>query len=348
MEYDHMIETLAPNGTNHPLHIGSLPRRSRRAEHLLDTHSSYLCSKVITEDSIAVAQQATRHLVKGKGLPQLLSRPLRGRVGGHIEMQNATPVMSQHQEHVKNLETNRGYREEVELLGVILQECAPGLRRRLAAAHHVYLLTLLSPMSMPSLSSSPWMRGAPQMGFSRHILQIRSRTSREMAGRPGWPRRTFPVQNKPKPARCQAMTVSGLTMASTERQSRQKRDRQIHNRRSPEVNLERFLADLCSTPIWWRRARFSSTRAARERKIEHRVARIVLREMSISARNYKRNITLVRSDISRFTRGTTSFLLQLTVEPFGFSIAVHQPLLATFHSLRVCDLPYAWVIVTTY
>ena len=73
-----------------------------------------------------------------------------------------------------------------------------------------------------SLSSSPWMRGAPQVGFSRHILRIRSRTSREMTGRPGWPRRTFEVQKRRKPARCQATTVSGLTMASAERQSRQR------------------------------------------------------------------------------------------------------------------------------
>jgi hypothetical protein len=32
------------------------------------------------------------------------------------------------------------------------------------------------------------MRGAPQLGFSRHILRIRSRTSHEMSGRPGLPR----------------------------------------------------------------------------------------------------------------------------------------------------------------
>src|SRR6516162_574208 len=30
----------------------------------------------------------------------------------------------------------------------------------------------------------------------------------------------------------------------------------------PEVNFGRFAADLCSTPIWWRRARFSSSTAA--------------------------------------------------------------------------------------
>src|SRR5215469_3339732 len=107
----------------------------------------------------------------------------------------------------------------------------------------MYLLTLLSAMLMPSLRSSPWMQGAPQPGFSWHILRIRSRTSWEMKGLPGCPRRTFQVQNSRKPARCQAMTVSGLTMAKAERQSRQNRDRQIQNRRSPEVNFGRFAAD---------------------------------------------------------------------------------------------------------
>ena len=76
----------------------------------------------------------------------------------------------------------------------------------------IYLLTLLCPTSMPSLRSSPWIRSAPQPGFSRQILRIRSRTSLEMTGRPGFPQRTFQVQNKRKAARCQAMTVSGLTM----------------------------------------------------------------------------------------------------------------------------------------
>ena len=61
-----------------------------------------------------------------------------------------------------------------------------------------YLLTLLSPMSMPSLSSSPWIRGAPQEGFSRHILRIRSPTSREMTGRPSWPCRNSHVAAHPE------------------------------------------------------------------------------------------------------------------------------------------------------
>ena len=45
-----------------------------------------------------------------------------------------------------------------------------------------------------------------------------------------------------------------------------------------------------------------SPRAARERKIEDRVARSVVREMGIGER-YERNITPLRSDISRLSGG---------------------------------------------
>ena len=64
----------------------------------------------------------------------------------HIEMDKVTPVMGQHQKHIENLEANGRYSEEVDrdqLLGVILQEGAPGLRRRLAAAHHIFADTAL-------------------------------------------------------------------------------------------------------------------------------------------------------------------------------------------------------------
>ena len=135
------------------------------------------------------------------------------------------------------------------------------------------LLTLVSPMVMPSLSNSPWMRGAPHSGFSRLIVRIKPRTSRDTAGLPVVPCRTFQVQNRRKPLRCQAMTVSGLTMTSADRQSAQAPDNHAQNKRSATVNFGRFLAERRSTPIWWRNARISTWRAARERKTENRVVR---------------------------------------------------------------------------
>src|ERR1019366_2671652 len=111
------------------------------------------------------------------------------------------------------------------------------------------------------------MRVAPQVGFSRHILRIRSRTSRATTGRPDLP--------------CRTTTVSGLTMTNVEHQSCQMRDRQTQKRRSGEFNVGRFGADLWSTPIWWRRAKFSSWRSRRERTIERRVTISATRETSI-------------------------------------------------------------------
>ena len=46
--------------------------------------------------------------------------------------------------------------------------------------------------------------------MSRLIVQIKDRTSAGTAGRPGLPRRIFHVQNRPKPLRCQPITVAGL------------------------------------------------------------------------------------------------------------------------------------------
>src|SRR5215831_13237277 len=98
MERDHVIEALATNGSDHPLYIGSLPRRARCRHDFADTHVSHLFPEVIAEDRIAVAQQVARELGKGKGLTQLLSCPLRCRVSGELEVQDATPVMGQNQE----------------------------------------------------------------------------------------------------------------------------------------------------------------------------------------------------------------------------------------------------------
>src|SRR5450631_3296963 len=67
-----------------------------------------------------------------------------------------------------------------------------GGRRRLT----MYLATLDCAISNPSLSSSPWMRGAPQSGFSTLIRRINKRSSVSICGRPPWARLPTPVAAK--------------------------------------------------------------------------------------------------------------------------------------------------------
>ena len=75
---------------------------------------------------------------------------------------------------------------------------------------------VLSEISKPSMRSSPWMRGAPQPGFSAIIWKMRSRTSFDVGLLPtGF--RTFEIrlQYQRNPARCHRTTVSGVTTMRT-------------------------------------------------------------------------------------------------------------------------------------
>jgi hypothetical protein len=61
--------------------------------------------------------------------------------------------------------------------------------------------------------------------------------------------RTFHVQNSRRAVRCHAMTVSGWTMTSADRQSGQMLHSQAQRSRSDDVSLGRF-TERWSTPSW--------------------------------------------------------------------------------------------------
>jgi hypothetical protein len=52
----------------------------------------------------------------------------------------------------------------------------------------MYRCTVRSATWKPSMRSSPWIRGAPHVGFSNAMRLTRSRTSDAIGGRPGFPR----------------------------------------------------------------------------------------------------------------------------------------------------------------
>jgi hypothetical protein len=95
----------------------------------------------------------------------------------------------------------------------------------------MYLATVDWLTSTPSFSNSPWIRGAPQRGFASDMRRISARTSGGTDVRP-IRRRLFQLQNERKARRCQAITVSGLTMTSVVRHPFQTRHSHTHIRRS--------------------------------------------------------------------------------------------------------------------
>jgi len=86
------------------------------------------------------SHEKSRSRLLGEGLHHLPRRPLRARVRGHVEVQHPPAVVGQHQKSEEHPEGGCWHREEVDrhqVLHVVVQERAPGWRRRLPSPVHV-------------------------------------------------------------------------------------------------------------------------------------------------------------------------------------------------------------------
>ena len=165
-------------------------------------------------------------------------------------MQDAPALVRQHQKHVQDLEPNCRHDEEIDRhhrFQVIVQERPPGLRGWLAAAHHILIDARLADVDAEFEQFAVNVRRS-QSGLSRFSMRISSRTSFETAGRPGLPRRIFQLQNKPKPLRCQSMTVAAFMMETLDCHPFHTDESQTQRKRSAGLSLGR-LTERWSTPI---------------------------------------------------------------------------------------------------
>src|SRR5882762_8167305 len=103
----------------------------------------------------------------------------------------------------------------------------------------MYLATLVCPISMPILRSSPWIRGAPHNELAMLISRISLRISGATVGRPPR-RRDFHRQYDLNPARCHLITVSGLTIAKAPSTFGAKRYKPANIRRSKHPERRPF------------------------------------------------------------------------------------------------------------
>jgi hypothetical protein len=109
-----------------------------------------------------------------------------------------------------------------------------------------------------SLSGSPWIRGAPQSGFSMLIRRIKARSSALICGRPP-NERDFQRQYRRKPARCQRTRVSGRMTVMTFRTDGNHRYSWMKNKRSLFVSRTRLCTIRRNTTTWCRSAAFSAS-----------------------------------------------------------------------------------------
>src|SRR6516165_3624026 len=121
---------------------------------------------------------------------------------GHPKPQDLPPVVADDQQSIEQSERDCRHDKEVHCDNAIrmvakerLPSCVGGPLLRA-----IYLATLVWPISMPSLRSSPWILGAPHSWLAMLISRISRRISNGTVGRPQR-LRDFQRQYHLKPAR---------------------------------------------------------------------------------------------------------------------------------------------------
>ncbi len=189
VEDDDIVETLASNAANDSLRVGILPWTLGSNFDVFDAHILDALLKLLTVDRDAIPKEIPWRLIPWEGLDDLLCRPLRRWVFGDVEVDDAPALMSQQDEHEEHPALDGRHGEKT--------QATRSLTWLLKKAFHVgdgglrtvrrYFSTVDLAMMMPSLRSSPTMRGEPHVRLERHISWMSSRTSFEMVGRPGFP-----------------------------------------------------------------------------------------------------------------------------------------------------------------
>src|SRR5262249_10008564 len=107
-EDEHVIQALAPDGADEPFRERILPRALRGGEYIFDPHALQTVQKSMTVDAIAVAEEIGRRGLVRKGIHELLSCPVGGRVLSHIEVDDPPAMVSEHDENEEDAQTHVG------------------------------------------------------------------------------------------------------------------------------------------------------------------------------------------------------------------------------------------------
>jgi hypothetical protein len=129
VEHDHVIEALAADRADKALDEWILPWRLGGDDDFFDADVPHAATEMLAVDAVAITQQEAWCFIPGKGFDDLLSRPFRGWVGGHVEVQHTPTMVGEDEEDEQDLIPHGRDDEEVDrddVLDVVLEECAPG------------------------------------------------------------------------------------------------------------------------------------------------------------------------------------------------------------------------------
>ena len=140
---DHVIETLASDGTDDPLGVGVLPWGTRGGEKLVDAHATRR-GRERGERVVAIVNEIARSGVLRKGFAELLRGPEGRRMRGHCDVSDAAALMGEDDQHEQQSIRDSRHDEEIggrDLVDMIGEKRPPGLGWR-ARRRVMYLATV--------------------------------------------------------------------------------------------------------------------------------------------------------------------------------------------------------------
>ena len=141
VEDDDVIQTLAVNRAYNSLDESVLPRSSRHADNLGDSHSLDSVTKIGAVRRVMVAQQIARSSVPWKRFGYLAGEPSCGGMLGDGRVNDPPAIVGQNDRHVKQPKRHRCHNEHIDrgnAGGVVEQKAAPGRRGCTSSSHHVF------------------------------------------------------------------------------------------------------------------------------------------------------------------------------------------------------------------
>jgi hypothetical protein len=90
-----VIKALSPNRADHPFCVGILPWTRWAGEQFCDSHSRHTSTKRVAVDAVPISEQPTWCRVVRERLDDLLSSPVRRRMLGDIDMDDAPALVGQ-------------------------------------------------------------------------------------------------------------------------------------------------------------------------------------------------------------------------------------------------------------
>ena len=113
-EDDDVIQAVAPDGADEALREGVLPWAVWRCQDFDDAHALEAVPEHATVDRVPVAEEVGRGGVVREGVHDLLGRPGGGGMFGDIEVEDAPPVVSEHDEDEQDAQAHGRDGEEID------------------------------------------------------------------------------------------------------------------------------------------------------------------------------------------------------------------------------------------